>query len=235
MFKKSFAVVSALLFATDTANAAIIQHGTYFTDTTNGLEWLNNTPLAGLSYNTVLNGFGGYTTAGWRFATGAELKSFVTSYVGVPALPDPNDWRYVFNNTADAYYSAYSLSQLLGVNVNFGVPGIPATSYYYHSGYVPTDGEFSGIATQAYYDNGEGRAAVFLLGAYRNFVSPFPLTGVIQLYPNFAVKEYATGINVSSVLVRDIPAPARTVAEPATYSLLLAGLGLLALKRRKVP
>ena len=53
-------VLSATLsLAAISANAAIIEHGAYFTDTTDNLDWLNNTPLAGQSYNSVLGGFGG--------------------------------------------------------------------------------------------------------------------------------------------------------------------------------
>ena len=87
MIRRIFGIL-VLLFALGLhhAHATLVEHGTYFTDTTTNLDWLTNTPLAGQSHNSVLGGFGGYTTLGWRFATGAELNALVSAQVG-PVSP----------------------------------------------------------------------------------------------------------------------------------------------------
>lgn len=226
MFIKRVAAAFALLLASQAAHAAIIEHGTYFNDTTSGLDWLNNTPLAGQSYNSVLNGFGGYTNSSWRFATGSEISSLVATYVGpLPVLNSDNGWTYR-NTTAGAYSSAYSLIQLLGVNVSFGLPDVPSTAY----AQFPTD--FTGIASQGFYDDGSGTSTgIFDLTAYNE--SPLPLS-MTQIIPNFVSRDYLFGTNVSSILVRNIASESESVVpEPGTWVLFLTALCMLGFMRRK--
>jgi len=53
-----------------TANAALVDHGSYTTDTTSGLDWLKLSTTAGLSYTDSLTG-----NPGWRLATNMEVES----------------------------------------------------------------------------------------------------------------------------------------------------------------
>ena len=68
------------------ANAALLNvqdHGTYFTDTHNGLDWLDLTQTVGRSYNDVSSQLGaGGEFAGWRYATTEEFFSMWNSLTG---------------------------------------------------------------------------------------------------------------------------------------------------------
>ena len=76
-----------MLLGSFPAPAAIINNGTYTTDTATGLDWLDLTASIGLSYNNVSSQFGaGGAFAGWRYATGAELTTLLLNFE-VPQLP----------------------------------------------------------------------------------------------------------------------------------------------------
>lgn len=67
------------------ANATLISggSGTYFTDTTSGLKWLNYQPTLGLSFNYVNSQLGsGGLFSGYRVATSTELLQLVTNASG---------------------------------------------------------------------------------------------------------------------------------------------------------
>ena len=56
------------------ANAAIIDNGSYTTDTESGLDWLDVTLSINRSYSDVSSQFGsGGDFEGWRYATGIEF------------------------------------------------------------------------------------------------------------------------------------------------------------------
>jgi len=62
------------------AQANIIDHGTYLSDTGTGLDWLDLTATQGQSYNTVL----GSMPAGWHYASLADVATLFTDAGGVP-------------------------------------------------------------------------------------------------------------------------------------------------------
>ncbi len=65
------------------AHAAIIDNGTYTTDTESGLDWLDVTLSVNRSYSYMTTQFGaGGEFDGWRFATGDELVSLVDNMGG---------------------------------------------------------------------------------------------------------------------------------------------------------
>lgn len=219
-------VLSATLsLAAISANAAIIEHGAYFTDTTDNLDWLNNTPLAGQSYNSVLGGFGGYTTAGWRIATTSELTSLLGNYV-MPFTAISYPWT----SSSDApgtYDSAYNLIELLGINVAFGSPPDPRSTL----GRYRTD--LTGISTQGVYDDGDSSmVGVFNLSAYTYPGSTSSPTALVQIFPNSNYPDDFHGQNVSVMLVRTT-AITTAVPEPETYAMLLTGLGIIGFMTRR--
>lgn len=75
---KKFAMAALLAASCNVANAAFIDSGTYLTDTTSSLDWLDVTTSVNRSYNDVSNWFGvGDMFEGWRYATGLEFNGLV--------------------------------------------------------------------------------------------------------------------------------------------------------------
>lgn len=65
------------------ANAAIVDNGTYTTDTATGLDWLDLTATAGMSYNQVTAELGaGGLFEGWTYATRAQVSGFWDAFGG---------------------------------------------------------------------------------------------------------------------------------------------------------
>jgi len=80
---RALAALLLVFFATFAPPAAAtlisVDGGNVTRDTSSGLDWLDLTLTAGLSYNEILAGAGGWLDAGWRYATGSELCSMVRS------------------------------------------------------------------------------------------------------------------------------------------------------------
>lgn len=75
----------ALSLASPLASAAIVDStdGTYLTDTSAGLDWLDVTSTTGLSFNFVTSQFGsGGAFSGWRHATRDEFNQLVGNFTG---------------------------------------------------------------------------------------------------------------------------------------------------------
>jgi len=73
---------AAVLLGTLTgAQAGIIDHGTYLTDTGTGLDWLDLTATQGLSYNSVLSAM---PAGGWHYASLSDVSTLFVSAGGVP-------------------------------------------------------------------------------------------------------------------------------------------------------
>ena len=63
------------------AQAGIIDHGSYLTDTGTGLDWLDLTATQGLSYNSVLSSM---PAGGWQYASMAQVSALFVNAGGVP-------------------------------------------------------------------------------------------------------------------------------------------------------
>lgn len=210
-------VVATLLVAASFASqAALVDSGTYVTDTNTGLSWLHNTSLAGQSYNSVLAGYGGYAEGGWRYATGVEIKQLITSYVGpLSPLNAQNGYSAFIYGTA-AYNSAYRLIELLGINVSFGMPPDPRSTS------IAWNTSLTGIATQGWYDDlGGDPAKVGLMDLTAYIWDDGSIYAMTQIIPDFVSPNWVFGRNVSAILVRDGVAQ---VPEPSTIFLLLSAL-----------
>jgi len=73
-----FASVTTALVLSTSANAALIDNGTYFTDTDSNLNWLKLTETLSRSYNDVyanLSAGGDYE--GWQFATSTQFEDLM--------------------------------------------------------------------------------------------------------------------------------------------------------------
>lgn len=210
----SFAVV--LVFLCKFANASFVSHGQYSTDTSTKLDWLDVTATAGLSFGQVSAGMGGWLSSGWRYASGDEVRSLFTRYVGTG--PE------VF---ADNYLTAQSLIRQMGVSNSCGnTEGV--------NSFIAA-GCGNQISIDAFFDDGtaNGTAGLGELlarepGTSSQTGSRWVVYNDFWQYPSL-VPSWSVGYG--SFLVR--AAIAHTVPEPGSFGLVLAGLGAMgALVRR---
>ena len=225
---KSLLVACVVMLGVNSAEATIIEHGSYFTDTSSGLDWLNNAPLAGQSYNSVLNGYGGYTNSGWRYATGAELSALVYTYVSHNPPLGANDetTASAYDYSLEAFIASQYMIKLLGIEVSMGSPPDPTAVVPLYSTSV------TGVWSQGMYDDESGhlKESVFvLLAADFPQFAPVPYSASVFVNDNMSVDAIAP--NISSFLVRSDAAP---VPEPST--MLLFGIGVVGyvLYRRRI-
>jgi hypothetical protein len=88
--KKNLAALALCAAVASQAHATIVDHGDYLSDTVTGLDWLDVTKSANMSFDYVSTQFGaGGLFAGWRYATGNEFNALVGSYTGT--LPTTYD------------------------------------------------------------------------------------------------------------------------------------------------
>ena len=76
------------------ATAELLNSGAVTRDTVSGLDWLDLTVTAGLSYDDVVEGAGGWYPNGWRHAFHDEICDLYSQFSGsTPRLPDC--WVYI--------------------------------------------------------------------------------------------------------------------------------------------
>jgi len=97
-------------------SAAIVDYGSYLTDTKTGLDWLDVTTSVNQSYDYVNGQFGlGGEYEGWRFASGSQFNELVNHYTGssisagnygkiVHAENKIDSLVDLFGSTLDAFY-----------------------------------------------------------------------------------------------------------------------------------
>ena len=71
----------SMIFSTN-VNALIIDSGTYLTDTTTSLEWLDMSYTHTLSFNDVLAATSGGSLDSWSIASEAQVLELVSNYLG---------------------------------------------------------------------------------------------------------------------------------------------------------
>ena len=78
-FRSAFlASLLAMSLLPVTANASLIDSGSFFTDLTAELDWLDITATTNRSYNDISSQLGvGGEFEGWRYATGAEFEALL--------------------------------------------------------------------------------------------------------------------------------------------------------------
>jgi len=78
------------------SNASIVDSGTFFTDTTSGLDWLDVTASINRSYNDINSQFSvGGDFEGWRYATGTQLNTLIENHTGASIIdPIPSSITY---------------------------------------------------------------------------------------------------------------------------------------------
>jgi hypothetical protein len=75
------AAIGALLLGPPDARAALVDLGLFTRDTSTNLDWLDTTEAQGLTYSAIQSGAGGFSAAGWRFATRPEVDHLFSSQI----------------------------------------------------------------------------------------------------------------------------------------------------------
>jgi hypothetical protein len=200
----AFACYMVVGSAFQRVEAASLQHsGNTTYDPNTGLEWLDLNITAGESYINVLNGWGGYTTEGFRFATRNELIQLFTdagaSYIGFPASP----------TTADLPAATLALS-LLGTTLTNSTA--TESLFFYDPSSEPENP-----------GNGYVPVASITVGT----VLAGPWEGLFMVPGSFEFTDY-TSLGTASALVRVVPEPSAAMLLTACI-----GLGLVVNHRRK--
>lgn len=222
---RSLIAVASFIACVAPAGAQVVDSAdhSFLTDTATGLDWLDVTTTAGMSFNQVSSQFGiGGQFAGWRYATLDEFNTLVSNYSGI-AIAAGNYGQVtmetdridglvtLLGSTLDSYFL-----QTRGVTYNeyFGLQGREV----YQS---------RGMLADFYPANPDSRRMAALVDDDRS------VTSIDFSYASFGTQSVQTSDYVNgSFLVRQhvVAAP---VPEPETYALLLAGLGMVGLTARR--
>jgi hypothetical protein len=211
---KTLAIAGIVSICTANLNAAIISnpasildHGTYITDKTSGLNYLKFASTLGLSFNEAV---ANNALAGWQAATGAQVQSLVGLFGWVSDTPSPAGGVNANAGLTDAVasYMGYTTNNTTDTSC-CGNRAILATTADYRSPGVNWDSLLQiDVATNSLND----QVSMHYVNSDEGVVSQ-------------AIPWQATW------LVQTVPVP-----EPESYAMLLAGLGLIgtiALRRRK--
>jgi len=203
-------LASLLLFGLfSSANAALIDNGSYTSDTQTGLDWLDLTETQNKSYDYVSSQLGtGGLYAGYAYATSSQFYTLVSNYTGVGAA---DVFEHDFTEGAD---SIDPLVQLLGNTNTSNSTNSPSLM---NSAY--------GLIADQYDANTHWAALIY----DRDEAS---------IYNDFSIAEYYRGlannqadVNIGSYLVRQT---ASIPESPSIFLLALGLLGLFGVARRKV-
>lgn len=185
-------------------NALPIDHGYYSTDVWSGLDWLDTTQTAGISYRDIRSGHGGWQDQGWRLATYSEVSDFFTRYVGTGS----EDWF-----SGPSFDTSLQLIRQIGVNISFNNPEGVSQIY---GGEYPTQ-----ISIDAYFDDGTsnnkvgiGELIARISGEHSNS------TRWVAYSDHWYDENIIPNAGFGSFLVRQTS----PVPEPSTLALLLSGL-----------
>lgn len=201
-------IAIAIISISHAASAALIDKSTYTLDTTTSLEWLDINKTSGLSYNQILADAGGWTSAGWRYASTGEVRSLLSTYVS----------------------SAEGLFQ-----PSAGLNGIEFFKLFSATWTTKTISNTDLSRIYALYDD-SSTAGFYMVGRadlqLHELTPGTPESSGWQMSDNFEVP-HSGNVSMGSFLVRTAAAT-YAVPEPETYTMLLAGLGLLGtIARRK--
>jgi len=197
-----FAAALILSAATAKSALALVDQGDTTFDPNTGLVWLDLTFTQGQSYNSILNGAGGFTTSlGYRFASVAEVNQLFVN-AGAITLGTPLNPPISVNVPA-----AQQALSLLGCTLPMA--NVNRSWMFYDPASAPAVGSPPQVPTAVF---GEG----LIGGGYIEREGFFMTPGTYE------DKNYASS-ELASALVRLVPEPSCPMLLGAAVALMLTG------------
>lgn len=198
---KIFIGVFALILSLN-ASAALIDNGSFITDTTSGLDWLKLESTYGKSYNEVSGEIAsGGGLEGWQYATSTQWENMLFDQGLSPNGSCSNGANFC------GFSHGVSGPEMLDLITLFGDAQLSATPYYPYPVSV-------GLLADIDPSNNKHQTALFL------FDGANPYSPVIMANTFAGGTSNESGIN-GSWLVR-----ATAIPEPSSLALLILGLTL---------
>ncbi len=168
-FWKLVSATMAMVLSAST-NAALIDNDTFTFDTSTGLDWLDLSETAGISYSLALS-----THSGWRYATYVEVQNlFGVLFNG---YYDTDTTLHLSRSTDNAYsdqaIDVNDFQSLFGIVSSITASG--KTHNYTYGLY--SRGEPSTLRAMGAYSNTEGRTDVQGIEFYQAYTSSFTASG----------------------------------------------------------
>ena len=209
MVKLNYLVGATIFFLCSVSNASIIDNGTYTTDTTSGLDWLDITETLFKSYNEIY-AYGTYSKfKGWRYASGKEFNLLIKNAGGVIA----NEYNFNYQE------------EVLNVSVIDVIQHLLGGAFMSGSGVMITTGLLSDSTA-----DGQHYTALLIN-------NDIEITSLDSSVARASTYYASSGIhNTGSFLVRNtsyIPPPS-FISEPSTLVLFGLGLAGLGFSRRTI-
>lgn len=217
----------AVMFAASLpVNAALIgvqDHGTYFTDTQSGLDWLDVTASLNMSYNYVSSQFGsGDSFEGWRYATAAELGAMWDNVTGESAgITGP-----AMQSISERGTSIEEVINLVGDTLNTYYLGTFGQTYCERNSHIPTcyTSYTIGLLADPTINGGVYMGYIHNSDTHPDNIDEFRTT-------DYSTTTSSSGIRGSFLVRTSVSVP---VPVPPVIGLLAIGLASLIISRRKL-
>lgn len=208
---KASCIALTLSLMTQPCHAAIIDMGDFLTDTNSRLDWLDVTKTMNMPFNYVSGQFGiGGQFEGWRYATGDEFNTLLSSWTGVDnngymatdtthSQPSVDGLVTMLGSTLDSY-----LMDSSGETYDSSVGLAPGEAWDYTQGFIADDyGQFGYKYTAMIFDreaHSIPRRSFESVDFYTAHYSGADPSGSYNRYGSYLVRQSNISIPIANTL-----------------------------------